>query len=182
MDRSPKKNLIKIRCEILEILRKLKTEIPLPLLQGAIPVILFSNTEDDVDAILGSLLAGGQLIKYSCYLLAPYAVVLIARFALRLSFDSSREKLEYIHDLISEVGNWFLTISRTAVGAAMGCLALVHTTDIITATPSEIVRTYYNVTSLLLLNCALVFFKDHVFNKINPKRPQNPYKINKYLR
>lgn len=182
MKSSVRRNLEKIKHELIDLFSKMKTEIPLPLLQGALPVILFSKTESDVDAILGGLLAGGQLITYSCYLLIPYAAVLVIKFAIRFSFDSSRAKFEYIHDLIVEVGTWFLTISRTGVGAAIGCLFLVHTTEIITATPGEITRTYYNVLSLLILNCGLVRFKDYVINRINPKRPPNPYKLNQNLR
>lgn len=182
MESLVRRNLKKTKSDLISLLSKLKTEIPLAILQGAIPVIWFSAKESDVEAILGGLLAGDQLIKYSCYLLAPYALILLIKFSVRLSFDSSREKLEYIQELISEVGPWFLTISRTGAGAAMGCLLLVHTTEIITARPDEIFRTYFGVFMLLFFNCALVYFKDEVMKKIHPKPPKNPYRLDRRLR
>ncbi|QYX49419.1 hypothetical protein K3F43_07925 [Pseudomonas tussilaginis] len=182
MENTVRKNLNKTKIECYEFLSKLKTEIPLPILQGSLPVIIFSRKESDVDAILGGLLAGDQLIKYSFYLLIPYAIVLLVKWGIRLSFDSSREKFEYLHLLISEVGTGFLTISRTGLGATIGCLYLVHTTQIITASPREILGAYIGVISLLHVNCMVVFLKDRAMKSINHKSPPNPYRLDKNLR
>jgi len=182
MENLIRRNVKSTKSEFFEYISKLKTEIPLAILLGAAPIVVFSRKESDVDEILGGLLAGDQLIKYYFYLFFPYALVLLIKLGIRLSFDSSREKFEYIHSLISEVGTGFLTISRTGVGAAMGCLYLVHTSQIITATPGVILRTYTGAISLLALNCMIVFAKDRATKKIYPQRAPNPYKIDRSLK
>ncbi|MFJ4349326.1 hypothetical protein ACIPZ5_00320 [Pseudomonas sp. NPDC089428] len=182
MENLVKNNITVLKSYFFELISKLKTEIPLPIFLGALPVVIFSNKESDVNEMLKALLAGNQLMKYYFYILFLYALVIIIKIGVRLSHDSSRQKLEYIHEIIGEVGTGFLTISRTGIGAAMGCLYLVHTTEIISATPSELFRTYASAFILLIFNCAIVFAKDRATKTIYPRRPQNPYKIDKLLK
>lgn len=181
MEDQVKKNLRKLKLETAELFGKLKTEIPLALLLGTFPLLLFSYFKRDIDEILGGLLAIGPLVYYSVFLLAPYALVLIIKHTIRLSFDSTREKLNYIHLIVDEVGLGFLTITRTALGAIIGILILLHFSDIISGTPKQIANTYVNVAFLTIFNCLGALIKDWANKGINRPLERNPIRLGKKL-
>lgn len=181
MEDQVRKNIRKLKLETAELFGKLKTEIPLALLLGTFPLLLFSYIKRDVDEILGGLLAIGPLVFYSVFLLAPYALVLIIKHTIRLSFDSTKEKLNYIHSVFDEVGLGFLTITRTALGAIIGLLILLHFSDIISGTPKQIANTYVNVAFLTTFNCLGALIKDWANKGINRPLEPNPIRLGKKL-
>ncbi|ORL62373.1 hypothetical protein [Pseudomonas putida] len=182
MERQTRKNLGKIKKDTAEFFSKLKVELPLALLLGTGPMLIFCSTERDVDEMLSGLLAIGPLIKYSVILTLPYFLIQLIKYGIRFSYDSSRAKLDYIHNIINEVGPGFLTISRTALGAVLGIIILLHTTHIITASTKLLVSMYGNALFFLAFNCAHAMLKDRATLNVNPRREKNPIQLPKKLK
>ncbi len=182
MKTQTRRNLEKLKQDTVELFSKLKMEIPLALLLGTAPMLLFCSTEKDVEEMLSGLLAIGPLIKYSVILTFPYFLVLLVKHGIRFSFDSSRAKFDYVHDLITEVGPGFLTITRTALGAIIGILIILNATHIITGTPKQIAAMYLNAVFFLAFNCALAMGKDRAAAHANRQLKKNPIQLSRKIR
>lgn len=182
MERHTNRNLKKLKQDTIELFSQLKMEIPLALLLGTLPMLIFCSTEKDVEEMLGGLLAIGPLIKYSVILTLPYFLVLLVKHGVRFSFDSSRAKLNYIHDLITEVGPGFLTITRTALGALIGIIILLNATDIITGTAKQVAAMYGNALFFMVFNCALAMGKGRAAAQANRRMEKNPIQLSRKVR
>lgn len=182
MENGTKKNVQRFKKDIAEHLWKLTTELPLAFLLGTVPVLWFSSSEKDVEIILGGLLASGPLIKYAAYLTILYALIITAKYAIRFSFDSSRDKFRYTYEIISEVGSGFLTITRTGLGAMMGVVILHHTSELVPGTPKQVTAAYATMISFALINCAIALVKDRAIEHTERKPEKNPIRLSKNLK
>lgn len=176
------RNLKKLKAEFTELFLKSKTELPLAVLLGALPVWLFSFSEEQAVELLGELLASEQLIKYSMFLAIPYALALGIKTFIRFSFDSSRERFRYIYSIVNETGTGFLTLTRTALGATIGVVVLYHTTDILSGSAKHVTAAYFNIISLTVINCLFALVNDWVTAQADRKHSQNPIQLPRRLR
>ncbi|MBD8091745.1 hypothetical protein IFT48_17270 [Pseudomonas fluorescens] len=166
----------------IALMSKLPSEWVLAFLLGTLPILFFSSTQKDVDDIVQGLLAIGPLIKYSAYLVGPYAFVFLVKHGIRFGSDKSIDAFNFIHKIIAEIGTGFLTITRTGLGAVFGVLALGLTTDIITVNNQQIISLGIMILSLTLTNCALALGKDTLIERTNRPPVKNPIKLSPKLK
>lgn len=160
---------------LIDLSRKLLTEAPLALLLGALPILLYSNSEQTLDEMVSGLLAIAQIINYFGWMLVPYALLAILKYSIRFNSDTGKNSFNLLHKIIAEAGSGFHTIIRTGAGVAFGITMLPN--DITRATPQNLSNLYVMTTTLLIISCNFALLKDHITSKTERNIYKNTLKL-----
>ena len=85
----------------------LKSKTVVGFILGAIPLLIHSTSQAELQAILQSLLASAPIISHGFCLLTIYIAVCIHKKIHRLKSDRMRERFEVIYKVTAEVGTSF---------------------------------------------------------------------------
>jgi hypothetical protein len=160
----------------IKLISKIPAEWTFAILLGTLPILLFSRNSKGLDDMVSGLLAIGPLIYYFGWMLAPYALLFFIKYCVRFSSDRSRYSFNFIHNIITEVGTGFLTITRTGLGVAFGILLLPS--EITAPTKDQYMLLYWMIFVLSFFNCAMALGKDELIQKTDRPTYRNPIKLN----
>ena len=146
-------------------------ELIIALLLGAVPVFFNSETSYEFQKIVESLLASENLIKHASFLLM-LNLFISALLTRHFKTDSAKKKLNYMHEISSEIGSTFLAILRTGLGAILGFLFVT----IYKATGVTAKEIYISATAHAFLAFITTVGFAYLQEFLNPKHFKSHYK------
>ncbi|MGW8462999.1 hypothetical protein [Pseudomonas sp. CLCA07] len=158
-------------------LKRFKTELIVGFILGAIPLLIHSTSQAELQAILQSLLASAPIISHGFCLLTIYIAVCIHKKIHRLKSDRMRERFEVIYKVTAEVGTSFLTLLRTGLGAIVGFLMIAPFMEDVPISLNHWLTTLMLCLITLLFSASVSLLHDFLMTRPTRSHPKNHIRL-----
>jgi len=157
--------------------RRFKTELIVGFILGAIPLLVHSTSQAELQAILQSLLASTPIVSHAACLLTIYIAVCIHKKIHRLKSDRMRERFEVIYKVTAEVGTSFLTLLRTGLGAIVGLLMIAPFMEDVPISLNHWLTTLMLCLMTLVFSASVSLLHDFLMTRPSRSHPKNHIRL-----
>ncbi|QAY84340.1 hypothetical protein CUN61_10205 [Pseudomonas arsenicoxydans] len=158
-------------------LRRFKTELIVGFILGAVPLLINSTNQAELQAILQSLLASAPILNHAGCLLTIYVAVCIHKKIHRLKSDRMRDRFEMIYKVTAEVGTSFLTLLRTGLGAIVGFLMIAPFMDEAPISLNHWLSTALYCAMTLVFSASVSLLHDFLMTRPTRSHPKNHIRL-----
>ena len=158
-------------------LRRFKIELIVGFILGAIPLLVHSTSQAELQALLQSLMACAPIVSHGFCLLTIYIAVCIHKKIHRLKSDRMRERFEVIYKVTAEVGTSFLTLLRTGLGAIVGFLMIAPFIEDVPISLNHWLTTLMLCFMTLVFSASVSLLHDFLMTRPTRSHPKNHIRL-----